>query len=257
MKTRIEKQKEMDLEDPILIEGLPGIGIVGKLSADQILSQLDTEKYADIFSPYFQPQVNILEDSTVNLKRNELHVHKREEGKEDLLLLVGGEQGVNPKGQHELSQKVIEEADELGAKKIYTLGGYATKKMKDEPTIFGAVTHEDLKEELEDEGVEFSKRGPIGGAAGLLLAYGERKGMKGICLMGETHGKFVDPNASKNVLKILSSVLELDLNYSDLDEKAEEVKDALEKMKKAKKQKAQGPGGQMPEAPESTMEYIQ
>ncbi len=255
METRIEKINDIEPEKPILIEGLPGIGIVGKLSADQLLDQLETEKYADIYSPHFQPQVDILEDSTIKMKRNELHIHEREEGKEDLLILAGVEQGVDAQGQHEMSKLVIEEAEKLGTEEIYTLGGYATKQMKEEPEVFGAVTHEEMKEDLKEKEVSFEKKGPIGGAAGLLLGYGAKKEMKGTCLMGETHGKFVDPNASKQVLKVLGEILDLELTYEELEEKAEEVKNAIDEMKKAKK--TQQTPGQMPETPDSSMEYIQ
>src|SRR5437899_1340892 len=45
------------LEDPIFIEGLPGIGNVGKLAAEHLKDELKGVKFAEIFSKYFPPQV--------------------------------------------------------------------------------------------------------------------------------------------------------------------------------------------------------
>lgn len=249
---RTKDPEEIELESPILIEGLPGVGMVGKMSADQIKDQLKTEKYADIYSKNFNPLVDIKEDYTINLRKNQLHIHERKEGEKDLVLLTGQEQGVTPQGQYSISKEVIDEAEKLGIKEIYTLGGYATKTMKEKPKIFGAVTHPEMKEKYEKQGVKFEKRGPIGGAAGLLLGFGREKDMKGICLMGETHGKLPDPNAAKKILSLMEKFLDLDLDYSKLDKKAKNVKKSIEKMKKA--QKAQQRGMTSSDSP---MEYIQ
>src|SRR5207302_373082 len=45
------------LDDPIFIEGLPGIGNVGKLAAEHLKDELKAVKFAEIFSKYFPPQV--------------------------------------------------------------------------------------------------------------------------------------------------------------------------------------------------------
>lgn len=229
--------KDMKLESPILIEGLPGIGKVGAISAAQLIEQLDVEKYAEIKSDRFPAQVAINNEGVIESTKNELYAYKaKEEGERDLLILTGNAQGANMEGRHEISKSIIDKASELGAEFIYTLGGYATNQVKDEPDVYGAVTHSDLKEELEEHGVQFDKRGMIAGAAGLLLEYGKRKGMKGVCLMGQTHGKFVDPNAAKQVLKVLEKPLELEIDYEDLDNKAGEMKKAIQELIKNQQQ---------------------
>jgi hypothetical protein len=42
--------------NPILIEGLPGIGQVGKLAAEYMIHMLDAAKIGEIHSIYFPPQ---------------------------------------------------------------------------------------------------------------------------------------------------------------------------------------------------------
>src|SRR5256885_12432195 len=110
------------LEDPIFIEGLPGIGNVGKLAAEHLKDELKAVKFAEIFSKYFPPQVLVQDDGQVKLVNNEMHFVKRGAG-QDLVLLTGDYQGLTPEGQYELSDFILRELKKLGVRRIFTLGG--------------------------------------------------------------------------------------------------------------------------------------
>ena len=47
------------LEDPVLIEGLPGVGHVGKLAAEHLLEEFDGELVRRVYATEFPPQVNV------------------------------------------------------------------------------------------------------------------------------------------------------------------------------------------------------
>jgi len=51
--TLVHRIKEITLKDPILVEGLPGVGHVGKLVADHMVEELKAEKIIEIYSPHF------------------------------------------------------------------------------------------------------------------------------------------------------------------------------------------------------------
>src|SRR6266571_4118104 len=110
------------LKDPIFIEGLPGIGNVGKLAAEHLKDELKAVKFAEIFSKYFPPQVLVQEDGQVKLVNNEMHYVKRNGGK-DLVLLTGDYQGLTPEGQYELSDFILRELKKLGVRRLFTRGG--------------------------------------------------------------------------------------------------------------------------------------
>ncbi|MCJ7450579.1 MAG: PAC2 family protein, partial [Candidatus Nanohaloarchaeota archaeon QJJ-9] len=79
--------------------------------------------------------------------------------------------------------------------------------------------------------------GQIIGASGLLLGMGERRGMKGISLLGETPGFLLsDPKSTEKVLKVIEKMLDLELEYDNLEEKVEEAEDVIKKVKKLQKQ---------------------
>ncbi len=65
--------EEPELNEPILIEGLPGVGNVGKLAAEHLVEQLKAIKFAEIYSKYFPPQVLLDDDGVIRLVSNELY----------------------------------------------------------------------------------------------------------------------------------------------------------------------------------------
>ena len=46
-----------ELDKPILIEGLPGVGNVGKIAADFLAEKLNAKRFATVYSDSFPPQV--------------------------------------------------------------------------------------------------------------------------------------------------------------------------------------------------------
>jgi len=214
------------LENPVLIEGLPGVGNVGKLAAEHLLEQIEAIKFAEIYSKYFPPQVLVDDEGLIKLVNNELYYSKGDGKRPDLIILVGDYQGLTPDGQYELSDHVLQIAKKYGVKMIFTLGGYGVGKMVEKPRVLGAATDKELVEEMKKHGVVFSKGEPgsgIVGASGLLLGLGKIYGMRAVCLMGETSGYFVDPKGAEVVLRVLAEVLSVDIDFSALEDKAEQI----------------------------------
>ena len=65
--------EEVELDNPIFIEALPGVGHVGKLVADHMIDELGATKFAEIYSPTFPPQVLVGEDGMIENMINELY----------------------------------------------------------------------------------------------------------------------------------------------------------------------------------------
>jgi uncharacterized protein (TIGR00162 family) len=232
-------KEKPELKDPILIEGLPGVGNVGKLAAEHLVDQLKATKFIEIFSKYFPPQVLVDDSGVVKLVNNEMYFLKREGADHDLIILVGDYQGLTPDGQYELSDRMLRIAQEFGVTMTFTLGGYGLGKLIEKPRVLGAVSHEDLVDEMKEFGVTFSKGEPgsgIVGASGLLLGLGKVYDMRSVCLMGETSGYFVDPKAAQAVLEVLSKVLKIEVDFSDLEDKAEQIDMLTSKLKETEPQ---------------------
>jgi len=224
------------LREPILVEGLPGVGNVGKLAAEHLVDQLKAVKFAEMFSKFFPPQVLVNDAGTIRLVSNEIYYVQRPDANNDIVIMIGDYQGLTPDGQYELSDKTLKIAKDLGVRRIFTLGGYGLGKMIDKPRVLGAATDIELVEEMKNFGVTFSKGEPgsgIVGASGLLLGLGNLYGMRSVCLMGETSGYFVDPKGAQAVLEVLAKILDVKIDFTELETKAQQIDLITSKLREA------------------------
>jgi len=222
----IERPK---LKDTVMVEGLPGIGLVGKLAGDHMKDELKAVKFAEIFSPYLPPQVNIQDDGTIKLVNMELYYWQ---GVRDLIFLVGDFQGLTPDSQYQLAERTLDLAQEFGVTRIYTLGGLGTGAITSNPRVFGAATSKNLVTELEKYGVIFKGGGAIFGASGLLLGLAMPRKIDAVCLMGETHGQIIDAKSAEAVLEVLTRILGVPVNMDEIEKKAKQTEEQLTQMSK-------------------------
>jgi uncharacterized protein len=234
----LDSFKDKKPVDPILIEGLPGIGQVGKLVAEYMIHMLGAEKIGEIHSLYFPPQVILDETGLARLARNELFLY-HSEGK-DVIFLVGDHQSTSNEGHYLLADCYCEIAEELKVKRIYTLGGFGVGHLVNGPRVLGAVNRIELRDEAAAAGVTFEREEPGGGiigAAGLILGLSAQRGIDAICLMGETSGYLVDPMSAANVLAILSKLIDVPVDSTKLNDRAAEMEKAIESMVEGEKGK--------------------
>ncbi len=220
-----------------MIVGLPGIGLIGKLVADHLIIELKAEKFMEIFSPHFPPQVNVSADGTTRLVSNELYLVKgtgNGEKKHDLIILVGDHQSVTNDGHYELAGVYLDIAERFKVQRIYTLGGYGTGKLIETPNVLYATNKADIVEEVKSYGAGFSEgelSGGIVGASGLILGLGELRGLEAVCFMGETSGYLVDPKSAQAVLGVLAKALDITVDTSELEARAQEIEKIITKIK--------------------------
>ena len=223
--------EKVELNNPIFIEALPGIGHVGKLAADHIIDEFEAIKFAEIYSNSYPPQVFVKEEGIIQEMVNELYYIKDVgEDNNDLILHVGNAQPLSPEGQYEFCRDVLSFVKDFNIKQIYTLGGLPIGQNIEENKVFGAATSKEIIDFLKENDVEIrSNDGGIVGASGILLGIGKLFGIEGACLMGETPGYFIDASAAEAILLKLASFLKFEINIEKLEEKAEETKQMLDK----------------------------
>ena len=227
--------KKPKLQDPMLIEGLPGIVNVGKLAVEHLIDTIGAEKFAEVYSKDFPPQVFINTDGTITLVNNEFYYWKaKKKNQRDLVLLTGDYQGLSSQGQYELVEKILDICEEFGVKEMFTLGGYGLGHEIEAPKVLCATTDKHLVKKMKKHGAVFKKNEPGGGivgASGLLLGLGKLRGVEGTCFMGETPGYLVDPKSAKAVLKILMKITNVDVSLSALEKKAKEIEHIAHQLK--------------------------
>jgi hypothetical protein len=240
--TLVFRIKDVDLTDPIMVEGLPVVGHVGKLVADHMVEELHAEKIIEIYSPHFPPQVMVKEDGTIKQVKNEIYARRGQNGEPDLLIIIGDYQSATNEGHYELTSIFLDIAESYKVRRIYALGGYGTGQFVDKSSVMGAATSIELVEEMKTQGVLFQENEPGGGiigVSGLLLGLGALRGLDVICLMGVTSGYLVDPKAASEVLRVLSGILGIEVGMHALEERAKEMEKIIGKLQEM--ERAQSP----------------
>ncbi len=239
METKIKVlEKPPKLDNPLFVEGLPGVGNVGRISAGYLAEELKATKFAELFSYHFYPFVLLNQESEIHVLKNEFYYWKaKKKGQKDMIILVGDSQSINTIGHYEIVETVLDYIQELGVKEMFTIAGLNVGKLEREPKVVGAVSDVGLIKKYKDYGIDFdagNKVGTIVGASGLFVGLGKFRGMKGVCLLGETSGlpEIPDPKSAEIVLKTLSKILNISMDMSKLKEKIKEMDNFMKKINK-------------------------
>lgn len=241
----VEITQMPNLKNPSLICGFPGSGYVGKLAIDHMIEELKAVPFANMFSSSFPPQVLIQSDGTTDLMKNTFYYHKGDTG--DLVLLGGDAQPVTPESEYEMAEEITKICDKLGIKTIYTLAAYITGTFSKTPKVYGTSTLEKIVQEFQNYGVSTMNSGSITGMNGLIIGVGKRKGITGICLLGETSGYVVDAKAAKIVLETLVKMLGLKLDLAGITKKAQDTENLVKTIEEQMGHRSGGESLHMPQ----------
>jgi len=214
--------KKPKLNKPVLIEGLPGIGNVGKVAVDFMIDQLKAVKLYDLFSHTFPHSVFVNEKNLVELPKIEIYYKKMKKGN-DLLLLAGDVQPIDEVSCYEFSEKILDIMEEYDGDHIITLGGIGLQEVPKKPKIFCTGNSKYLISKYQKD-TELNNKihgivGPIVGVTGLLLGLAERRKIESICILAETYGHpmYLGIKGARAILNILDKKLNLKMDLKDID----------------------------------------
>lgn len=229
--------KKPKIKDAILIEGLPGIGNVGKIAADFIIDEIKAKKIYDIFSYSFPHSVFVNEENLVELPSISLY-HKKVKNT-DLLILVGDIQPTEEESCYTFCEEILKIVKIFNCSEIITTGGIGLQDMPEKTKIYVTGNNEKLlnsylKKDLLTEKDIFGVVGPIVGVSGVLLGLGNMQNVKGVALLAETfgHPMHLGVKGAKEILRVLNKKFTLNLNIKKLNKEISEVeKEILKKTK--------------------------
>ena len=161
--TRIHELAQIQLKEPVLIQGLPGLGYVGKVAVDYFIEKLRPKKMGELYSSYLlfpdgNLGINISEDGTYSLPRYEFYGYG--ELDPNVILLTGDAQP-SVTGQYEVASIVLDFAQRFGCRAVYTMGGYGTRSGNDVGAVYAVVGEAALGERLRKMGAKLAKGGAV------------------------------------------------------------------------------------------------
>jgi uncharacterized protein len=208
------------ISSPILIEGLPGIGNVGKIVVDYIVDELKAEKITEFFSFCLPNSVFVNENNLVGLPRLELY-YKRIKN-QDFLFLAGDVQPATEEGSYSFTQLILNIMQKYNCKEIVTLGGIGLAEIPQKPEVYCASNDIKFIQKFLKAGAKkevYGVVGPIMGVSGLLVGLATKKKIKATALLSETlgHPMYLGLMGAKSSLEILNKVYDLKVNLKALE----------------------------------------
>lgn len=216
---KIVETSKFNLENPILIEGFPGVGLVGTISATYLAEKLNMKPFGHIVSEKFPPLTAIHHYAP-------LHPIRLYKSKKHNIIVLFSEFIIPLESIYELSEVILTWSKKRNIKEIISLGGIVLGGEQDE--VFGIVSTKDLLKNLKKANITPIKEGATTGVSGVLLAECAAINFPAISLLAESKPDYMDPRAAAMVLEALKSLTGLKF---DTDELIEESKTIEAKMK--------------------------
>ncbi|HLC95910.1 MAG TPA: PAC2 family protein [Candidatus Nanoarchaeia archaeon] len=223
------------LRNPVFIEGLPGIGNVGKVAVDFIIDEVKAVKLFEIYSSSFPHSVFVNEDNLVELPKIEIFYKKQK--KRDILFLGGDIQPMDEESCYQFSEQLLDLLQSFKVKEIVTLGGIGLNDIPKRPKVFCTAnskaalkhyTHKLLHKKI------YGVVGPIVGVSGLLVGLAQKRKINAASFLAETYGHpmYLGVKGAREITKILDDIFGLGVTIDKLEKEIDDIESELLKRTK-------------------------
>ena len=134
MSWKLNKVNNSKIKSPTLIEGLPGVGNVGKIAVEYLIDVLKAKKVYEINSTESPHYVYVNEENIMEMPSIDIYTAKL--GAKDLLLISGDIQPPTEASCHAFCNQILDTFQKSKGKEIITLGGIALKEIPEKPEIY-------------------------------------------------------------------------------------------------------------------------
>lgn len=218
---QISVVEDVELTDPVVVEGFPGVGLVGSIAVSHLIETYEMVHYANVHCEGL-PRVATYESSDPSLTTP---VRLYADPEHDVVALRS-DVPVTPDAAVEFVDCFAGWLNEANAMPIY-LSGIGRETDEEQPGLYGVATG-NAESSLSDAGIDDPpESGVVAGPTGALLADALERGIRSVGLIVESDPKFPDPTAARVLIeKGIDPIADLDTATSELTDRAAEIRDA-------------------------------
>ncbi|MEK6856767.1 MAG: PAC2 family protein [Nanoarchaeota archaeon] len=232
MTFKIKSFSNPKLKNPILIEGLPGMGNVGKIAVDFMIEHMQAKKLLEISSHSFPNSVFVNERNLVELPKIEMY-YKTMNNK-SIMFLAGDIQPIDEKSCYAFCEEILDVVERYNAKEVITLGGIGLPENPKMPAVYKTGNDKKLIEKYRARQVStnlYGFVGPIIGVSGVLLGLSAERKIPAISFLAETfgHPNHLGIKGAREILDVLNKNLKLNLDLTELDAEISDLNEEPEK----------------------------
>ncbi|GAA0263641.1 proteasome assembly chaperone family protein [Halobacterium noricense] len=223
----IRTKTEFDLENPTLVEGLPGVGLVGKIATDHLVDAFEMEYVASVDCQNI-PRVSVYEEDARDVLPP---VRLYADESRDLLALQSDVPLARDTGGA-FADCITEWLADNDATPLY-LSGLPMQNLdpSNVPDVFGIATGDAASRlDANDIGTP-PERGLVSGPTGALINRAAESDIDAIGLVVESDPQFPDPAASKRLLdEAVDPLADVDVPTEELVEEAEQIREQKKRL---------------------------
>lgn len=207
------------------MEGLPGVGLVGKIAADHLVETLGLIHYANVHCEGI-PRVAVYEEGGSALS-TPVRLYASEDG---TLLVLQSDVPVNPQAATEFAACVAGWFAENDALPVLT-SGIPAKKHGKETDVYGVAAGDGEAALGRTDVDDPDERGLVSGPTGALLAHAVEHDLPAVGLLVESDPRFPDPDAAAALLERgVGPLTGVDVEVEVLRDRAKEIQRQKERL---------------------------
>jgi uncharacterized protein len=217
---------DVSLDEPTLVEGLPGVGLVGKLATDHLVETFEMVHYANVHCDGLPPVTTY----TTGDRELATPVRLYADAERDLLALQS-DVPVSPGAALEFATCLGRWSADAEVTALYLSGIGREREEGATPALYGVGTGEG-SDRLADVGIDPpTESGLISGPTGALLSHALDTGATAIGLVVEATPQFADPEAAARLLEDgIGPLLDTEIPVAELVDHAEEIRVAKRRL---------------------------
>ena len=210
----------ISLDTPVLVEGFPGVGLVGKMAVDHLIDTFEMDHYANVFCASIPPVATYRHETHELATPVRLYV----DADRDLLALQS-DVPIGPDAATEFGDCVADWVDETELLPLYLSG--LPRQTEGAPELYG-VSSGGASDRLTEAGIDTpAGMGLISGPTGALLAHALEHDTAAIGLIVESNPQLPDPVAAQRVIEDgIEPITGVSVPTEELSTRAEEIKAA-------------------------------
>ena len=222
----------------VMLVSWPGIGNVSLIVARYLKDALDAQEIGEIDPIHFFEPVGVVVENNVveapHFPESKFYYWQDDNAEKGLVLFIGEEQP-GTRG-YELASNVLDVAKKLKVQRVYSCAAAVTRvHYGEESKVWGVATKNKLIDGLKEYDVVLKDKLHIAGLNGLILGMAKERNIEGICLLGEVPlyaTQLANPKASLAVLRVLTKMLDIDIDFTALSRVAKQTEEEMERIAK-------------------------
>lgn len=212
--------KDVTFQKPIIFEGFSGVGLVGTIAAQYIITQKNLELIGHMESDLFPP-VAVLSNGVI---KHPVRVYANE--KRDLVV-IETEFPLPTTLATKIAKGIINFAKQVNAKEIVCLEGIAINDTTTKEAVIYSISTD---KKLQAKVSKFSKpleSGIVMGVSASVLLEAKERTFPATCLLAESHFEFPDGKSAVLIIKKINDIYRLGIDTKKLEKESESFESQL------------------------------